>query len=272
MARKSEPKTVAIIGDLHCGHRVGLTSPSYDARPDTDKTSQRYYNQIARWYPIRRALWREYGKFQRAVGTPDVLIVNGDMVDGAGGKSGGTELIQKDVGIQCDMAVSAINSWGAPKVFMTYGTAYHTGVTRDDEDDIAERCQADIKSHQFLDIEGVTFDVKHHPAAGGNLPHTRKGPVTDMLHNVFWAERELQPKADVFIRSHLHWFGFIGNGDYLGIQMPALQGMGSKFGARRCHGLVDFGMVHFVVHKGEILEWKAHLSIVKEQQATATKV
>jgi hypothetical protein len=207
----------------------------------------------------------------KEVGRPDVLIVNGDMIDGGGKRSGGSELITTDMGVQCDMAVSSILKWNADQIFMTYGTAYHTGEMTDYEDDIADRCNADIKSHQFLDIEGVIFNVKHHPASGGNLPHTRKGPVTDMLHNVFWAEREMQPKSDVIIRSHLHWFGYIGNTEYLGIQMPALQGMGSKYGARRCHGIVDFGLVHFQVEDGEY-SWDSHVTTIKEQKTEATIV
>jgi hypothetical protein len=259
---------IVAMGDQHAGHRVGLTPLSYDRKPKLENVSQRYKNNVARWYQPRRELWNEYVGFTESIGQPDILIVNGDCVDGKGKKSGGTELIEPDIGIQIDIAVAGIQKWNAKQIFMTYGTGYHTGNDHDYEDEIAERVGATIKSHLYLDIDGVVFDVKHHPASGSNIPHTRKGPMLDWLWNLVKSGRDEVPKADVIIRNHLHWYQHTGNTDYLAIQMPALQGAGSKFGGRRCNGTVDFGVVSFEVEDGEV-DFTPHIVQVKSQKQEA---
>ena len=72
-----------------------------------------------------------------------------------------------------------------------------------------------------------------------------------------WAERGEYPKADVLIRSHVHYYDFDGDFDWLGMTTPALQGYGSKFGGRKCTGTVDVGLVYFDVKGKDDYTWKA---------------
>ena len=41
--------------------------------------------------------------------------------------------------------------------------------------------------------------------------------------------------------------------------LPALQGLGSKYGARQCSGVVDFGFVWMEINKGKIINWDAEI-------------
>lgn len=203
------------------------------------------------------------------LGPIDICIANGDLVDGRGEASGGSEIIC-DVGEQADMATSILKRVKAKKYIQSYGTPYHTGKVVDYEKGIADRLDGVIQSHPFIEVNGVTFDIKHEPAGNSNIPHGRHtGIAKDRLWNLLWADNERQPKADVFIRSHVHYHAFCGGPDWLGVQLPALQAAHTKYGARRCVGIVDFGITHFDVFSDGSYTWQTKTAKLEHEKQTA---
>jgi hypothetical protein len=254
-------KRVLVISDLHCGHVVGLTPCEWQ------QSDSPYYDQ-------QRECWDFYRQQVKQLGPFDVVVVNGDAIDGKGHRSGASELITADRMEQSRMATAAIRQAvnDTTKIYMTYGTGYHTGNGEDWEDVIATMVGADsIESHTWLDIEGVVFDIKHHIGASG-IPHGRYTAAARAdVWNALWAERSQQPRCDVLIRSHVHYFGFSGDGNRLRITTPALQGHGSKFGARRCEGLVDYGFLVFDCEDGDYEFWSV-LADLDTHKVSTTKV
>jgi hypothetical protein len=260
-------KNIAILSDFHCGHKAGLTPKGYLPEEPAEER--------ARWINANKAYYNWYNHHIRKYGPYDIIFLNGDLLDGTGKKSGGTEQITTDMEEQCDMAVKIIREIPKNKkceIVITRGTSYHVGDSEDWENIIAERVGAAIGEHEWVEVEGVVFDLKHHPAGSSGLPHGRHtGVARDRLWNIMWAERELQPKADIFIRSHVHYHNFAGGPDWLGMTTPALQGFGSRYGARRCTGLVDFGFVTFQVNKGTYT-WQPIIAKLEEQKAPMIKL
>ena len=260
-------KRILILSDLHSGHKAGLTHPGFlpsDPAP-LDKP----------FVDASKAYWNWFETNVRKSGPFDVVIVNGDAVDGRGKKSGGIELWTTEMETQCDMAVRALRRVPVTKktqwVF-TRGTPYHTGDDIDHENRIAEDFNAKIGEHEWIDIEGVVFDVKHHPAGSSGIPNGRHtGVAKDRLWNMIWHHETMQPDAQVFIRSHVHYHNFCGGPDWLAMTTPALQGFGSRYGARRCTGIVDFGFVTFDADRGKY-SWQAHVAKLDAQRATLTKI
>ena len=213
-------------------------------------------------------LWNEFKKAIKKIQPIDILVVNGDAIEGKGTRSGSTELIQADMNKQCDQAVEIINFIDADTVVMTYGTAYHTSPAGEDwERVIADRVGATIGDHEWLDINGLVFDCKHH-VGGTSVPYSKGTQVSkDQLANLLWAEQDEQPRADIFIRSHVHSFFQCGEDHWLGVVLPALQGAGSKFGGRRCSMPVNFGIVWFDVDKNGEYSWNKNIIRVESQKA-----
>jgi hypothetical protein len=87
-------KRVLIMSDLHCGHRVGLTPPDWQYRPGVR----------SKWRKIQQACWNWYANEIEEAGPFDVVIVNGDAIDGRGERSGGTELLTTDRHEQVEIA------------------------------------------------------------------------------------------------------------------------------------------------------------------------
>lgn len=201
-------------------------------------------------YQMRRTIWDWYQETLDSLGRIDILLVNGDIIDGQGQKSGGTELITVDQLDQIEMAIDCIQAANAKKIVMTYGTQFHTGVDVDFEKAAASRlsrCEK-IGGEDTYEINGWMVNARHH-VGRSSIPHGRFTPLArEQLGNMMWAAREEYPSADVIIRSHVHYFIFCGGADpqpWLAVTVPALQGYGGKYGTRRMTGTVDIGMVVF---------------------------
>lgn len=238
-------KRVVVIADLHCGHRVGLTPPDWQSDAPGGK-----------YLLIQEQLWDVYAGYIDSVKPIDYLFVNGDSIDGKGERSGGTELITTDRTKQINMAYDCIMYAGCSNIVSTIGTPYHVGEAEDWEVMLGKELGTiATKSHEWPRIDGITFDLKHQASGSSQIPHGRATPLgREKLWNMIWAEYDAQPKSDIIIRSHVHFAVSFVEPHWIGIFTPALQGAGTKYGARRCSGLVHFGITVIDIYPGDNLQ------------------
>jgi hypothetical protein len=251
MSKRARTKRLVVISDLHCGHRVGLTPPIWQI------SNNDIYEHFL---TFEKEMWKFYKNTITSLQPIEILVVNGDCIDGKGERSGSTELLEADRNIQCDIAADCINLCKAKEVVMTFGTPYHVGVTEDFERNIADKVNAKkIGGHEWLDINGVIFDFKHH-IGSSTVPHGRATSLLrDQLWNDLWSLDEGQPRADVLIRSHIHYHMYAGDPNHLVMSTPALMGYGSKYGVRQCSGKVDIGLIHFDINTKGGYIWGSHI-------------
>ena len=263
---KRTKKRLVVISDLHCGANTGLTPPDWQQKFVKNDRIKR--NKFA---ILQGQCWDFYDKTIQSLKPIDILVVNGDMIDGRGEKSGGTELIGTDRQGQAEMAAESITRASAKNIILTYGTTYHVGSNGEDfENLVKDYVKADsLGAHEWVNVNGLIFDFKHH-IGSSSIPHGRHTATSrDYLWNVLWSERGEQPKAKILCRSHVHYFGFAGNKDFLGLTTPALQSQGTRFGSRICSGTVDFGMVVFDVYPDGTYTWQPILADIVSQKAKA---
>jgi hypothetical protein len=204
---------------------------------------------------------------------PDVLICNGDAIEGNQSRQGGAELITPDRSVQCDMAIEALSQWNAKKVFMTYGTPYHVGQEAEDfERGIAKKLKAKIEGHLFLNIEGVMFDIRHKVNTSA-IPH---GRATALLRSLMWAvikdAEHTAPKVDVLIRSHAHYYVGVDLPRQKAFITPGLQLARGRFGARECDGSIWWGALRFTVQSGAVIKQEKDLCELHANRPTVFKV
>ena len=249
-------KRIVVISDLHSGHILGLTPPAWDAeRPD------RPAEYLRKAYMQRRHIWDFYSKTLKDLRPIHALIVNGDAIDGSGERQAGREMLVVDKNDQCEVAAECIKEARAKNVLLTYGTGAHTGKDVDFEKNIAKFVEAaKVESVGHLLVNDVLIHYRHY-IPGSQVPHTRSTAISrDHLWNVLWASRGEYPQADIIVRSHNHYFNHCGDGTWLGVTTPGLQGYGSIYGARQFSGLVDIGMVWFdIPDKGKDFSWGRRL-------------
>jgi hypothetical protein len=253
-------KRILYVTDPHCGHLVGLCPAEVDPPVTTPKQEK--------YALVRSQVWDFFAAAVDKYRPYDVAIWGGDMTDGKGSRSGGTELLSNDWKVQVDIAVKVIEFVDASVNRMVYGTPYHVASEGTDiEDFIADKVGARIGSHEWYNINGKIFDVKH-KIGSSTIPHGRLTPLArEIMWNRLWYPR--QPKADVLLRGHVHYFEQIDHDDCLGFTGPALQGYGSKYGSRECSGKVDIGVLVFDVYDDGEIVWKKELANVSTQTVRA---
>ena len=242
-------KRILIMSDLHCGHRGGLTPPSWQYNKYDDE------NVRGKFGFLQSTVYDWFVRQVRQVGPVDLLVVNGDAIDGKGEGSGGTELLTTDRREQCEIAAECINQIERKKLLLIRGTPYHTGKEEDWEDVLAGMVNAtDVGWHEWFDADGVVFDCKH-KVGRSEVPYGKlTAPAREAVWNLIWSERDIQPDANVIVRSHVHYFAYGGDAYKLWLTTPALQAW-SKYGTATCAGTVDMGMVYFECNKGAYT-WK----------------
>ena len=259
---KKTRRTVMVVSDAHCGHEAGIVPPAWQHLIKSDKLLIQA-KEVWEWYSTICDLIQ-----------PDTVFVLGDMMDGKGMKSGGSELITNQWAEQSNMAVEVIKRTGAKICDMCYGTAYHVGSEDDYEDIVANTLNSSgiktcISGHGFPIIHQIQFSLKH-KVGSSSIPHGRATQIKkEKLWAKLWAERGQMPKIDVLLRGHVHYIQSCM--DYNGLAMicPSLSGWGSKFGVRQCSGVVDTGLMWFYIHDGDTvdtLEWHRSLPRLESQK------
>jgi len=180
----------------------------------------------------------------------------------------------KPVGKQTVCALGTTSKTYIAEGFLCHNTDYHTSTQGDDwEQIIKDKAKIDkIGSHEWLDVNGLIFDIKHYLGSSAT-PYGRHTAISkEAIWNELWALTKQQPRADVIVRSHVHYFQHCGTSQKLAMTLPALQGMGSKFGARKCSGLVDWGVVLFQVTSKNDYEWHPIIRTISAQKTKAIKI
>jgi len=262
-------KRLILMSDTHCGHVAGLTPPDWHYNHATTNP------RVMAVYEQQTAMWEWYTRRIDELKPIDYLFVLGDLVDGSGKRSGGTEQRTTDGNEQAAMAAECINYVESPRVLITYGTPYHVGTDQDQEDAVVPLLngKAEIHSHAFVDINGITFDLKHF-VASSSIPHGKWTPlVKDKVWNTVWhAEHALQPKSDVICRGHVHYHIDAGESDsWRAMTCPAMMGFGSKYGKRICKGVVHVGFIVFDFPEEGGYSWRPELLRLELHKAPVLK-
>jgi hypothetical protein len=244
-------KKIVAIADMHCGHVHGLTPPEWQS----DR------------YPSQKILWDSYVKLVHKVGKVDLVVLNGDALEGKGRRNEGIELITSDRDVQCDMAVEAMGIFNASRFHMTYGTPYHTGCGENFEHNIASALGATIESRAALDINGLLFDIRHFAPAS----QTPMGPTSLLQREKIMAILDERiPKGGISVRSHIHKFYAAMDHHGAVFTTPCLQ-THSDFGSRKCSGDIDLGFMVFNVASARSWSWEVHSIDVKLFRREAIK-
>lgn len=250
---KEEPvrdfKRLLVISDTHCGHEVGLTPPQWNPRGVEANTAMEKYRD---W------MWQGFMSMVEPLKPIDILVHNGDAIDGRGERIGGVEGLFADRNQQCKMAADVIKWVGARKVLIARGTDYHVGKEEDFEDTVASLVGAErIGDIVTADVNGLQMQFRHH-IGGSQVPHGRATSLMrDQLWNELWYLENEFPLANVMVRSHVHYHQAVQSFNRLAMTTPGLQGYGTRYGERRLSGVIHFGIVYFDIRSQEDFTWRA---------------
>jgi len=261
---RGEYKRMVVLSDLHSGHMLGLTPPAWQYSKDNEKLGE-----IAR---LQSEGWEWYTNAIKEVGKDvDILVCNGDLIDGRGDRSGNAEVITTDRMLQVAIGVEALEKWNAKKVFFTRGTPYHTGNGEEFENIAADRMGGIIDDFLNLEVNGKVFNFKHKVGNSG-VPYGKATPVLKQkVINQLETDYNDMPNADVVIRSHVHNMHIIQNSVGWAITTPALQ-LNSRFGRQQCSGIIDYGFIVIDVYENGDIDVSPVLAKLNTNKPSIIKV
>lgn len=235
---------IAAISDLHCGSHVGLFPPDFVDRAGNPIAQ----NVVQAWL---WECWKHY--CQRAWLTPvRAVVVNGDVVDGKQGKSGGLGAMpdladQRRAAVTClEYLLSGFQE--RPALFFVRGTPYHVGNDGDDEESIAEAMHGEeyegegigyrARAVLNLKVGEVLCHFSHHVA------YSSINAATPLGREIQRAKKRAQfgaPLPDLLIRSHVHQHAIASIDGIQAVSLPCWQMPGSHIYKNNAHPVVDIG-------------------------------
>jgi len=190
--------TVAILGDIHCGSAYALVPPDW-------------WN--GRTLKAVKQLWDCWVWAVDQLPAVDLLILNGDLVEGKARKSDATGLVATKMSEQTEMAVETLRPVVAKarKTIRMSGTPYHEtfdGPLKALDQEFGIKAPRDDRRGMVRDIRldgDAILNVAHHPEGGAAMYR-----ATMMEREGLWAtlaqEVKQLPKATHIVRSHVHFY------------------------------------------------------------------
>lgn len=205
-----------VVSDTHCGSIYGLLPPGFETYEGTAKLLN----------PGQEYLWACWDDFTWRAHNfePEVIIANGDLIEGPQTKAKGFEVSLPSQDDQAKAAVATLELLKArvpnARWYFTRGTPYHVGDWGGVEEAIAaqmggesypsvgvgKRCREVL----WMNVDGVIIEAAHH--IGGASGFYR---MTALDREAQWSAMAAKdsskgvPRADVLFRSHVHFFGHV---------------------------------------------------------------
>jgi len=222
---------VLLISDLHCGSYAGLMPPEVKLT-DTPRGAVLTHtssNAQAMLYDAWCEMVDDMSDYK-----PDLVIVNGDIVDGMNQADGGVHTITNDMYAQADMAADLLSMIPCNCFLITIGSGYHSRTGRNGapiEPYIADALTKAIQSkgrnpnvtfssEAIVKLNGKRFHVTHTVGHTNNYQYRSTALMRDMTNMLLnWPTHKFG-HVDAIIRGHVHFFINVRMADIEGIITP----------------------------------------------------
>lgn len=197
-------KRILVLSDIHVGSRFGLWHPDYES----EKVNKVKLN------PIQRQLWKYFNVMieELRLIEPDLVILNGDLVDGANPRMAGYGLVTSNVDDQAacfERLYKMLPVKNPRKCYVTVGSDYHEIKYASVHRMIAENLTGDPDEYflgegKELHVGPYVIDVAHGSSKAFIYIEQMLGRIRMFMLSA--AELFKASYADLIVRSHLHFF------------------------------------------------------------------
>ena len=162
---------------------------------------------------IVKAAWDSFVRLANEKIRPDVIVLNGDMIEGCQYKSQAAPVVTPEASEQCEAAKILLGPLldSCKEAYLVRGTEYHDGLNGQD----IERLGKDLdcipyRKNQYsdwvlnLDIEGVVINFAHHISVSTGI-YRATAPDREGIWGALSGKAKT-PDADCIVRSHVHTF------------------------------------------------------------------
>ena len=206
---------ILIVSDLGIGSEYSL------APDDITSSLVRRKPHLASLHSVLRSEW---DKMRNGLGNSvDILVVNGETVDGPQPAAKGKELWTADTNEQCQYAAELIGDISHKELYITKGTPYHTETNTNLDQVVADMLGGWCDWELALQVFDKRFHFAHSIGVSNSAWQYRTTSIARELVAALLQEKEYG-KFDGIIRSHAHYFVEVSFGSQWGIVTPCWQG------------------------------------------------
>lgn len=255
-----EPITLVALGDTHCGSRSAICVPDM----------QLCGGGSFRYSAAQRGLYDAYTGLTKDWLKPDILLVNGDAIEGQARKESGVPCWSTDLIDQIECAKQLFEMFHAKKIYLTEGTGYHVDAAgKSLEHVLGEKLNAvkigtgrNIAGEQlFLRINNFTFHAAHHIGVSTGWYLTT--PMAKELIFALLNESDIH-KVDIVLRSHVHSFVGVEFHRQRGYVLPCWQLKTRYMFRKTALGMMpSIGAIRFRIYPDEIRMDKRFFKVVE---------
>jgi hypothetical protein len=202
-----------VLSDLHIGSRWGLWPPGMVMRGEPLPQSD-----------VNAAIWQIWQRMSDAP-VPDVIIMNGDILNGANPRGGGegVKAVEPDAEQIAAAEILSPLLTGKPHYWL-YGTPYHEKATELLAKHLGARpwnTGALVEHVGDLSVPGHILNIAHHPE-GRSVLYTGTSMERAVMLSLV-SEASGRGRCDIIIRSHWHRYHLYQSGGKTVVQTPGWQ-------------------------------------------------
>jgi len=255
-------KSVLIVSDMHVGSTTAICSkePVMSDKDTTYRPSKLQKALLSVWYDC----------IDELIQKPDVLVVNGEPCDGGNRKGFGSQSWSTNSFDHITNAQILLKEIPYRNILFNRGSKYHVDLEGTNfEEIIAEQMKADkyrafggagnTDYYLLLEVNGKHFNITHHVGFNKWAAYRTTALAREMAGMVF--ERDKIGKADIIVRSHVHYFVHVEFVHTHGFTTPAWKYPdGHLFRSGTAGTTPDIGMVEVIIEPNGYIDIIKHIA------------
>ena len=261
----AKSKSILIVSDMHVGSSTAVCTKE----PVTVDLNTSYRPNSLQ----RELLESWYECIDELTQKPTLLVINGEPCDGANPKGSGKQSWSTNLQDQLNDAEKLIREIPYKNLLFNRGSGYHVDQQGTNfEEIIAQNMKADkykafggsgfTDYFSLVDIYGKHFNFTHHVGFNKWAAYRTTALAREMAGMVF--ESDKMGKADVIVRSHVHYFVHVEFVHTHGFTTPAWKYPdGHLFRGGTAGTTPDIGMVEVIVESNGDIDVVKHIAEMK---------
>lgn len=220
---------ILVVSDLHVGSIYGLMPGSVEEESSAGGDENYTVHKPNRF---QRSILKRWKDMVKKVGRVDVMVVNGDAVDGVNYRERGKSAWTTNLSTQVDAAADLVAMVDYKNLVVTQGSLYHVDSNISTDYALAKVLEGKFGDDYVVKTkEGPRFHFSHQIGVSSSSWQYRSTPIARELVAAVLHE-DVFGKYHGVIRSHAHYFVMVNFGTSFGMITPGWQGR-SPFVARK---------------------------------------
>jgi len=208
-------KMMVAIGDTHIGSEGALMPLEVNSEEWCEGRNRRYFpNQI------QKDIYKRWEMMVDEAPRPDILLLNGDLVDGKNYKENGMGSWTTDSLLQARVLADLVKMLKPRQIIATSGSPYHSDNNPNVDKIATEMCGGTFMGgYANININGKRIYAQHKVSVSKSSWQYRSTPLGRALVLAALNEKEMG-HYDIVLKSHAHYFCYCGFSNSLGMILP----------------------------------------------------